>query len=796
MELNEIGLSSRQENLLKSKKLITVEAFLRKQPLHYWDFTYSYALDIESEETMEKVNKGMPFCMSGICKNYQVSKKDDSKMSMIKLRVEDDKTHNTLFVNIIGMDSFRASFLRGHSDNPAKMIINLPDYVKDVFPSTNLMVSDKCLKKIAKINELDEPDVSDYIDLKTFGQDEWSRKNLSCFNVMFGMKTVEFFKEMLNYSESEYLQALKWYGRGLRADLAIKKVKIDAPYLIPSLIQDQRIIVGGFITYDEGYRCWSVLNPAMVKIYAMKNFGYTVQYSSMKGFPDNIYRHFVDEGIKNISSIDFIPQWIIEKAGLPGFKESAMLMHHPKAYKDVVLAKKRAVFEDLLYLAAKISVQSPDNKDSRVSKMPELKYLKKYKDSLPYELTSGQNEAISLISESMSLGRSVNALIQGDVGTGKTVVAFLLMLQAVGSGFQAALAAPYTTLAWQHYKDMEQICEMLGLKAVILISGQKASDRGAVLKEIAEGRADIVIGTHSVFSENVEYKNLGLVISDEEHKFGVIHQESFEEKAIEGCHRITMSATPIPKTLASTIYGDSVDVITIKDKPEGRMPIQTAVCRQDKTAADFIVKQVKEGRQAYIVCPSISSDDMASIEDKEKVYRSLFKDSGVKMSVLTGKMKNTEKDVIMQDFSDGRIDVLMATTVIEVGINVPNASVIVITGAERFGFSTLHQLRGRVGRGKYMSYCILQTDEPNDKLEFLTTTNDGFLIAEKDLELRGPGSLFGERQSGDNYYISLMLAYPKMYEWIKPVAAKMCEDATGKDFIRRYEELFISEEQR
>lgn len=796
MELSEIGINSRQANILKSKKLVSVEAFLRKQPLHYWDFTKPYALDLDDKETMDKVNKGMPFCMSGICKNYQLSKKDDSKMSIIKLKVEDDKTKNMLFVNIIGMDAFRASILRDNPDSPLNKEIVLPEYINPIFSGSDLEVSPKCLKKIEKINEEDDPDVMDYIELKTFGMDEWSKKGLSVFNAMFGMKTVEFVKSIFNYNDSEYTQALRWYGRGLRLDLAIKKVMLDAPYLMPSLMTDKKIIVGGFISYDERYKCWSVLNPGMIKPFLMKNFGYTVQYSSMKGFPDNVYRQFVDEGIKSISSMDFIPGWVTKKAGLPDFKESASLMHHPKSYKDVVLAKKRAVFENLLYLATKIKVQNPENGFLEAPVMNQTEYADKYKENLSFSLTNDQEEAIKKISECMSQGRSINALIQGDVGTGKTAVAFILMLQAVSSGFQAAIAAPYTALAWQHYRDMKEACEFLGLNAVILISGQKTAERKKILQDIADGTANIIIGTHSVFGESVEYKNLGLVISDEEHKFGVIHQESFEDKAIEGCHRITMSATPIPKSLAATVYGDNVEVITIKDKPEGRLPIQTAVCRQDKTAADFIIKQVKTGRQAYIVCPSISSEDMASIEDKERIYKKFFDNKNVSMAVLTGKMKANEKEQIMQDFTNGKIDVLMATTVIEVGINVPNATVITITGAERFGFSTLHQLRGRVGRGKYQSYCILQTNDPNEKLEFMTTTNDGFLIAEKDLELRGPGSLFGERQSGDNFYISLMLAYPKMYEWIKPVAAKMCEDATGKDFIRRYEELFVSEEER
>lgn len=261
-----------------------------------------------------------------------------------------------------------------------------------------------------------------------------------------------------------------------------------------------------------------------------------------------------------------------------------------------------------------------------------------------------------------------------------------------------------------------------------------------------------------------------------------------------------MSATPIPKSIAATLYDDTMDIISIKDKPANRIPVQTAVCQKDITALKFMEQQISQGRQCYVVCPAIEKNDkaekMASITEKEEVYRRYLESKGMSLAVVTGKLKTAEKQQIMEDFTSGEIDVLMATTVIEVGINVPNATVMVITGAERFGFSTLHQLRGRVGRGEYKSYCILQTIEPNEKLQFMCDTTDGFKIAEKDLELRGPGSMFGERQSGDNYYVSLMLANQELFKKLKETAKKLCKDATGRDIIRRYEEIFRAEEER
>ena len=347
---------------------------------------------------------------------------------------------------------------------------------------------------------------------------------------------------------------------------------------------------------------------------------------------------------------------------------------------------------------------------------------------------------------------------------------------------------------------MEKIAEMVGVKVVFLTSDIKGKKKKETLEMIRSGEAQVIIGTHSIFSSDVEYKNLALIITDEEHKFGVVHRDSFREKALEGFHQITMSATPIPKSIAATLYDDTMDIISIKDKPANRIPVQTAVCQKDITALKFMEQQISQGRQCYVVCPAIEKNDkaekMASITEKEEVYRRYLESKGMSLAVVTGKLKTAEKQQIMEDFTSGKIDVLMATTVIEVGINVPNATVMVITGAERFGFSTLHQLRGRVGRGEYKSYCILQTIEPNEKLQFMCDTTDGFKIAEKDLELRGPGSMFGERQSGDNYYVSLMLANQELFKKLKETAKKLCKDATGRDIIRRYEEIFRAEEER
>ena len=476
------------------------------------------------------------------------------------------------------------------------------------------------------------------------------------------------------------------------------------------------------------------------------------------------------------------------------------MTHWPKNYWQVLKARERAKVEDLLYFALKLELSSKRNADIHGIALNNFSLMNKYVKSLPYELTGDQKKCVNAVCKKINSRVPVNALVQGDVGTGKTADAFCLLLLACASGYQAALAAPYTTLASQHYRDMKEIADMLGLNAVFLTSDVKGKKKKEALEKIRTGDAQIVIGTHSIFSSDVEYKNLALIITDEEHKFGVVHRESFREKALKGFHQITMSATPIPKSIAATLYDDSMDVISIVEKPANRIPVQTAVCKKDETALKFMASQIKDGHQCYVVCPAIEKneklDKMASIAEKEKTYRKYLEDRGMSLAVVTGKLKAEEKQHIMEDFTNGKIDVLMATTVIEVGINVPNATVITITGADRFGFSTLHQLRGRVGRGKFKSYCIIQTEESNEKLDFMCTTTNGFEIAEKDLELRGPGSMFGERQSGDNYYVSLMLDNQELFKKIKKTAKGLCESATGKDIVRRYEEIFRAEEER
>ena len=802
MELQELGLSDIQIEALRKKKVVSVEALLRRPPLHYYDFSKTYPLTMENAETKDMLEKNRPFAIYGTCVACSIDFSNHTKL--IKLRIEDEATKNHitgktgtyLFCNIMGYDQFRQAFLSDHPESPLARTIRIPDGINafSTFPEREIKLS--CKKQIAFINSLDELSVKDFIAVKAGGTDGWSRATLAEFDD----ERLKSFLSIYFTDKLNVLNALRWYARGMRLDLAIKKVLLDNDSLLKKLLLGRKLLVGGFIKFDENYKTFSLLNPVALSENIGKYETYDVQYGQVKGITPERYKDIIQRGIKEISSLDFLPASVCNQLQIPAFKDSTEMMHFPKSYWHIKKSQERAVIEDLLYFALKLELSNKKNSSSNGIIMKDFSLMKKYTNSLPYDLTGDQKSCVNKICRQILQGKNVNALVQGDVGTGKTAVAFCLLLLACGSGYQSALVAPYTTLASQHYRDLKEIADQLGIKTAFLTSDVKGKDKKKALESIASGEARIIIGTHSIFSKDVEYKDLALIITDEEHKFGVVHREDFREKAIDGFHQITMSATPIPKSIATTIYDESVDVISIIEKPANRIPVQTAVCQKDITALNFMAKQIKEGHQCYVVCPSIEknekNDKVASIEEKEKVYRKFFEPLGISLAVVTGKLKAEEKQRIMEEYSAGNIDVLMATTVIEVGINVPNATVITITGAERFGFSTLHQLRGRVGRGKFKSYCILQTDEVNEKLQFMCTTTNGFEIAEKDLEMRGPGSLFGEKQSGDNYYVSLMLANQDLFKKLKPIAKNLCRNNTGKDIVKRYEEIFQSEEER
>lgn len=398
-------------------------------------------------------------------------------------------------------------------------------------------------------------------------------------------------------------------------------------------------------------------------------------------------------------------------------------------------------------------------------------------NALPFELTEGQRGALRMISKKMKNNERVNALIQGDVGCGKTMVAIFSLLIAVENGYQGALMCPTSVLAKQHYEEITERFSSFGIKVAYLSGDLKVRERKKIIKAIKEGEVDIVVGTHAVLGKDVEFQSLALTIVDEEHRFGVKQRELLQLKASSGVHTISMSATPIPRSLAMTIHGDSIDVLNIKSLPKGRKPVETALITAEEDSYQRIYEEVQNGRQAYVVCPLVeesNSDILKNVESVDEAFAKAikyFEPKGIKVGMATGKMKQQDIDAELEKFANKEYDIFISTTIIEVGVNVPNATVILIKNAERFGLAQLHQLRGRVGRGSYQSHCLLLSEKATDigraKLETMCNTTDGFVIAEKDLELRGTGDFIGTSQSGQNKYVMLMLGNADLNESIR-----------------------------
>ena len=497
-------------------------------------------------------------------------------------------------------------------------------------------------------------------------------------------------------------------------------------------------------------------------------------YSKISGMSDDYFKKTLDAAMSKISVSDYLDEQTRKEFRLCEYNgEYFRKIHQPKSQDEINECKRRKIFDDLFYFASKLYTEANEQTDSPfAANLSENTY--KILGTLPFELTDDQKNVMSEIKARMESGKRLNALVQGDVGSGKTIVAFFSMLLMAESGYQSVLMAPTKVLAEQHYADLCKLCEgsIFEGRIVYLSSGMKAKERREKLEKIANGDALLIVGTHSVLSETIKYWTLGLVVVDEEHKFGVVQREQLAESAEQGVHMITMSATPIPRSLASVLYGANKDIFTISQLPSGRKPVITNIVEDDNKIFDFVKSQIKQGRQAYIVCPLIDNEtsvDAKSVEDEIKDIELAFaSEPEINIASVTGKTKTEDAERILNDFKDNKIQILISTTVIEVGVNVPNATVMVIRDAQRFGLSQLHQLRGRVGRGNYQSYCILSSHEKdNSRLNVMCETNDGFKIAEADLKNRGTGDLLGTLQSGQNRYVELALLYPKFYEKVK-----------------------------
>ncbi len=450
---------------------------------------------------------------------------------------------------------------------------------------------------------------------------------------------------------------------------------------------------------------------------------------------------------------EIIPEKVRQQYGILPAQRAYTAIHQPSSMEEAELAKKRLIFEEFFLFSAGLSLMRAARAEKQTAPYPNLD-LTAFHRALPFTLTKAQNRAIAEIAADFGKGAPMNRLVQGDVGSGKTMVAAAAAYLAIQNGRQAALMAPTEILAEQHYQGLTRILEPLGIRTCLLTGSQTPKQKRENRERIVQGEADLVIGTHALITDATSFANLGLVIADEQHRFGVAQRSKLSAKG-EDPHLLVMSATPIPRTLALLMYGD-LEVSILDELPPGREPVETFLVGESYRSRinAFVRKHVAEGHQCFIVCPAVEENGELNIKSAQEwaatLQQTVFADLRVRL--LHGQMKGAEKEEIMAAFARGEADVLVATTVIEVGVDVPNATLMVIEDADRFGLSQLHQLRGRVGRGKAKSYCILVSHNKNPetlhRLKALCQTNDGFRIAEEDLKIRGPGDFFGSRQSG------------------------------------------------
>ncbi|MCR5581414.1 MAG: ATP-dependent DNA helicase RecG [Pseudobutyrivibrio sp.] len=482
-------------------------------------------------------------------------------------------------------------------------------------------------------------------------------------------------------------------------------------------------------------------------------------YHLTKGLSNNLVCKAVREAFSNCSiSENRLPEDIERRHSFLSYKDALFTYHFPDNFDDLVEARRRLAYEELFFFILNARLQEDEGVSfSNEFNISHHAIVDEFIKVLPYDLTNDQKNVLGDIRSDLSSEYVTQRLIQGDVGSGKTIVAFLAMLDVALSGYQAAIMAPTEVLAKQHYQSFVDWVERydLNIPVAIFTGSMKASEKKAMQKMVDENDSCLIIGTHALISEGRQFKELALVITDEQHRFGVQQRDKLSNKGNHP-HMIVMSATPIPRTLAMILYGN-MHVSTIKELPANRLPIKTCVIKESmrNTAYKFLTDEIGKGHQAYIICPLVEASETTeaqNVTDYGKKLKEYFKDQ-YRIGILHGKMKPAEKNQVMEDFANHALDILVSTTVVEVGVNVPNATVMMIENANRFGLAALHQLRGRVGRGDAQSYCILMNSSAekgeSERLNIMLKSNDGFYVAKEDLKLRGPGDLFGVRQSGE-----------------------------------------------
>ncbi len=590
-------------------------------------------------------------------------------------------------------------------------------------------------------------------------------------------------------------------NKNIRRGLSITSFLIEDDSAEAKLIFFNNRFIKNTIDFGETYLIYGkyerfrgriqLTSPEIEKVDNIRNLGRIRGiYNQTKGLTNNNIDYLIDQVIDKNLFEECIPNDLIKKYSLIDKNKAIKNIHRPENRKSYALSKQRLVYEELLFFELSILSMQNKNNSSHGIKFNIPNKIYEFINNLPYKLTSGQEKVLKDITGDMQNGKSVNRLIQGDVGSGKTIVSIILSLVAVLNGYQCAIMAPTEILAKQHFENFNSLLEAYGVRIKLLVGSTSSKVKKEILTNTANGMIDILIGTHSLIEDDVKFFNLGLNVIDEQHRFGVIQRSKLRYKNDKACN-IIMSATPIPRTLSLILYAD-LDISIIDTMPGGRKNIKTLAINSSQVneALTFIEKELNAGHQAYVICSLIEdNEDFENLESVEKVFKDLKKFfKNYKLALLHGRLSTDEKNKVMEDFKNRKIDLIVSTTVIEVGINVANATVMMIYNAERFGLSTLHQLRGRVGRGDAQSYCILFNNSKSEiswrRMKIMTDSTDGFYIANKDLELRGFGDILGVRQSGiPNLRLANPLKDQKILSYASTDAKNILKediDLTGK----------------
>ncbi len=590
-------------------------------------------------------------------------------------------------------------------------------------------------------------------------------------------------------------------NRNIRRGLSITSFLIEDDSAEAKLIFFNNRFIKNTIDFGETYLIYGkferfrgriqLTSPEIEKVDNIRNLGRIRGiYNQTKGLTNNNIDYLIDQVIDKNLFEECIPNDLIKKYSLIDKNKAIKNIHRPENRKSYALSKQRLIYEELLFFELSILSMQNKNNSSHGIKFNIPNKIYEFINNLPYKLTSGQEKVLKDITGDMQNGKSVNRLIQGDVGSGKTIVSIILSLVAVLNGYQCAIMAPTEILAKQHFENFNSLLESYGVRIKLLVGSTSSKVKKEILTNTANGMIDILIGTHSLIEDDVKFFNLGFNVIDEQHRFGVIQRSKLRYKNDKACN-IIMSATPIPRTLSLILYAD-LDISIIDTMPGGRKNIKTLAINSSQVneALTFIEKELNAGHQAYVICSLIEdNEDFENLESVEKVFKDLKKFfKNYKLALLHGRLSTDEKNKVMEDFKNRKIDLIVSTTVIEVGINVANATVMMIYNAERFGLSTLHQLRGRVGRGDAQSYCILFNNSKSEiswrRMKIMTDSTDGFYIANKDLELRGFGDILGVRQSGiPNLRLANPLKDQKILSYASTDAKNILKediDLTGK----------------